>query len=50
MSGILHYKSFGKNKEKTETYDIQESWWKEIETGQTLDIIIENGKLTEWNR
>ncbi len=50
MSGILHYKSFGKNKEKTETYDIQESWWKEIETGQTLDITIENGKLTEWSK
>ncbi len=48
MSGTLHYKSFGKDKQKDKTYEIQESWWKDIDAGQTISITLEGGKLSSW--
>ncbi len=49
MSGVLHYRSFGKDKEKNVTYDIQESWWKEIKEGQTIILTLEGEELTRWD-
>lgn len=49
MSGELTYKSFGKDKTKTEKYTIDESMWKEINTGQTLNVTIKDGKIIEWH-
>ena len=49
MSGILHYHSFGKDREKNITYDIQESWWREINNGQTLTLTLEGDTLTGWD-
>ena len=48
MSGTLHYKSFGKDKEEQQTYEIQESWWRDIKKGQTIELTLEGDKLTEW--
>lgn len=48
MSGVLNYKSFGKNKKEDETYGITDSMWKEIEVGQTLNITIQDGVIKEW--
>jgi hypothetical protein len=48
MTGIRHYRSFFKDRTKEETYEIQESWWKQIQNGQTLNITVEKGRVTAW--
>ena len=48
MTGTLHYKSFGKEKTKEKSYEIQESWWKEIEAGQVLELTFQGDRLTDY--
>ena len=50
MTGVLIYKSFGKSKTKTETHVIDVSMWNEINVGDTLDVTVKNGQITEWNK
>jgi hypothetical protein len=49
MKGILHYSSFGFDKEKEVTYEIREEWWKNIEAGQTLDVTLVGNKISAIN-
>ncbi len=48
MSGILHYESFGKEKEKPLSMEISEDWWEDIETGQTLEVTLKGDKIVSW--
>ncbi len=50
MKGVRYYKSFGKSKKKEETYTIQESWWKDIEVGQTLSLTLEGKDLADYKK
>ncbi len=48
MKGTLHYKTLWFDRKKVQTYEINESWWDDIEEGQTLTLTFEGDRLTDY--
>ncbi len=46
MEGNYRYKSFWSYKERQETFEITEGWWKAVEPGQMLSIEVDGDRVT----